>query len=231
MPEPILYLASASPRRHEILSQLDIAHYVLQLPSPDGEDEPQLPDEAAHDYVVRTACEKATRAAQWINSPESTDIIRYITRSYPPVVSSAHDIRALTSHSANIYILSADTTVILDGKVLGKPADPVDAAHMLTALSGKTHDVHTAIALYHDGRLSHAVSVSKVSFKPLSDAEIRAYCLSGEPMGKAGSYGIQGRAGAFVSHLSGSYSGVMGLPAYETSMLLNQRGFFCPARA
>lgn len=226
MHEPILYLASASPRRHEILSQLDIAHYVLQLPSPDGEDEPQLVGEAPGDYVIRTACEKAARAAQWINGSEESDISGYITHSYPAGGSQAGINRVLTAQSRDVYILSADTTVILNDQVLGKPATPADAARMLTALSGTTHHVHTAIALYHDGWLSQAVSISEVRFKPLSDAEIQAYCRSGEPMGKAGSYGIQGRAAAFVSHLSGSYSGVMGLPAYETSALLAERGFF-----
>lgn len=231
MSYPILYLASASPRRHEILTQLDISHLVLQLPDPEGDDEPQLPQESPQDYVIRTARDKALRAATWMQYANAGEIDRYVTATH--LDSRAHKANTPATiaregdrQEADVYILSADTTVILNNRVLGKPTDIADAKGMLEALSGKTHHVHTAIALYHDGQLSQAVSISEVQFKNLSRAEIERYCGTGEPFGKAGSYGIQGRAGAFVSHLSGSYSGVMGLPAYETQQLLTEHGFF-----
>lgn len=226
MSEPFLYLASASPRRHQILQQLGIPHHVLRIPDPDGDDEPQLDNESPDRYVIRTACEKAMRAVHYVEHPDHRDIDSYVTAIY-----SGHEEpdRSTTGDRPDpeaIYILSADTTVILNNQVLGKPRDKDDAATMLRSLSGTTHHVHTAVALSHKGQLSQAVSISEVTFKKLSEAEIDIYCASGEPMGKAGSYGIQGRAAAFVSHLAGSYSGVMGLPAYETTTLLEERGFF-----
>lgn len=197
----VLYLASASPRRHEILNQLGIAHQVLHVPAPEGEDEPQWPNETPADYVRRTAREKAERAVRWLGSTQRAASL------LPP------------EHAC---ILTADTTVILDGQVLGKPRDPQDAAAMLTRLSGRTHHVHTAIVLAAHGQLFEGLSINEVHFKPLSQADIDAYCASGEPLGKAGAYAIQGRAAAFVCHLSGSHSGVMGLPAYETCLLLER---------
>ncbi len=196
-----LYLASASPRRREILDQLGIPHRVLRVPAPEGEDEPQLPGEAAADYVRRTAREKAERAVLWLAGPQRPE-------GLPP--------------PGEALILAADTTVILDGEVLGKPRDPADAASMLARLSGRVHQVHTAVVLAVRGRLLEGLSASEVRFKPLSHHDIEAYCATGEPLGKAGAYAIQGRAGTFVRHLSGSYTGVMGLPAYETALLLEQ---------
>src|SRR5690606_20042676 len=117
-------------------------------------------------------------------------------------------------------ILSADTTVILDNDVLGKPEDADHACDMLRRLSGRTHAVHTAVALACGEVLHEEVSITSVRFKTLSTAEITAYCRSGEPMGKAGAYGIQGKAGMFVEAISGSYTGVMGLPVFETGRLL-----------
>lgn len=199
----MIYLASASPRRRQILSQLGIAHEVLRVPAPEGEDEPQLPGEAADVYVRRTARDKAARAAAWLASD------------------------AARVQSPNTYpILAADTTVILDGLVLGKPVDHADAEHMLARLSGNTHFVHTAVVLAHQDRFFEAVSVTEVRFAALSRTDIQAYVETGEPMGKAGAYGIQGMAALFIAHISGSYTGVMGLPAFETGRLL--QSVSCP---
>lgn len=202
-----LYLASASPRRHEILKQLLIPHSVINPPSPDGQDEPQLPNEAPHDYVRRTAREKAERAIRWI--ADDGNLIA-------------------NSDQRHFYVLGADTTVILDNEILGKPNDKRDAAATLKRLSGREHYVHTAVALYDGNTISETISVSTVQFKQLSTEEITTYCETDEPMGKAGAYGIQGLAAGFVAHLSGSYTGVMGLPAYETTQLLSSAGFNWP---
>jgi len=201
---PFILLASASPRRHEILTQLGIRHGILRVPAPEGEDEPQLPGEAAADYVRRTAQDKAERAVAWLAAGGQPDAI---PADWP-------------ADWRNAPILSADTTVILDGQALGKPLDAADATATLRRLSGREHQVHTAIVLAHRRRTHEAVSISTVRFQTLSDADIAAYVACGEPFGKAGSYAIQGRAAAFVAHLAGSHSGVMGLPAHETSQLL-----------
>jgi len=196
MSTPIIYLASASPRRHEILQQMNVLHQVLRVPAAPGEDEPRLENETPERYVRRTARDKATRATEWI----------------------------LAQSLSHWPVLSADTTVILDQDILGKPADCGDAAQMLGRLSGRTHSVHTAIALAHQGSLLEDVSVTAVRMKKLSAAEIDAYCKTGEPLGKAGSYGIQGYAARFIEHISGSYTGVMGLPIFETHRLLQAAG-------
>lgn len=196
MSAPIIYLASASPRRHEILQQMKVLHQVLRVPAAPGEDEPRLENETPECYVRRTARDKATRATEWI----------------------------LAQSLSHWPVLSADTTVILDQDILGKPADDDDAARMLGRLSGRTHSVHTAIALAHQGGLLEDVSITTVRMKKLSPAEIDAYCKTGEPLGKAGSYGIQGYAARFIEHISGSYTGVMGLPIFETHRLLQTAG-------
>ena len=196
----LIYLASASPRRRELLTQIGLAHTVLQVPAPPGEDEPQHVGEAAADYVKRTAREKAERGQQWMAS----------------------------QHLPVLPILAADTTVILNGEVLGKPTDRAHATDMLSRLSGTSHHVHTAVVLWHDGRLYEDVSVSEVRMRTLTAADIGRYCDSGEPSGKAGAYGIQGLAGTFIAHLSGSYTGVMGLPVFETANLLRQVGIELP---
>jgi septum formation protein len=197
---PRLYLASASPRRRELLDQIGLAHTVLQVPAPPGEDEPQHEGETAADYVRRTARDKAERGRLWMAAQQL------------PV----------------LPVLAADTTVVLQGEVLGKPADRADAARMLARLSGSLHQVHTAVALWHAGQLHEAVSVSEVRMHELTEADIGRYCDSGEPYGKAGAYGIQGLAGTFIAHLAGSYSGVMGLPLYETARLLRRVGILLP---
>jgi septum formation protein len=195
-----LYLASASPRRRELLTQIGLAHEVLRVPAPPGEDEPQHPGESAADYVQRTARDKAERGRDWLRG------------------------QALPA----LPLLAADTTVILDGQVLGKPADRDDAIRILRALSGQTHQVHTAVALWTGDRLLEAVSITHVRMRPLELDEIARYCDSGEPYGKAGAYGIQGLAGTFVANIDGSYTGVMGLPLFETANLLRAAGIAIP---
>lgn len=211
----MIYLASASPRRHELLCQAGIAHQVLRVPSPPGEDEPRMPNESPDAYVLRTAHEKALRALHWLGQQVSEAQPDWPRCSSPPPLHP---------------ILAADTTVIFGDDILGKPASAADAAHMLRKLSGTRHEVHTAIVLAMPGpqgrpkAIHHDVSRTHVQFKPLSEEEITAYCASGEPMGKAGAYGIQGRAAAFVEHISGSYTAVVGLPLFETGRLLQQGG-------
>ncbi len=195
-----LYLASASPRRRELLTQIGLPHEVLLAPAPPGEDEPQHPGESAADYVQRTARDKALRGRDWM-----------LSQDLPP-----------------LPLLAADTTVILAGSVLGKPADRDDAMRILRALSGSAHEVHTAVAVWTGERLLEAVSITEVRMRELTDAEIGRYCDSGEPYGKAGAYGIQGLAGTFISHIAGSYTGVMGLPLFETADLLRAAGIQVP---
>lgn len=205
MNKPDLFLASGSPRRHEILQQLGIDHQVLLVPAPEGEDEPQKQNETAADYVRRTAREKAVLATQWLaKQPMDAD-------------GDAADIPQL--------VLAADTTVILNGIVLGKPRNLEHAAHILKQLSGQTHYVHTAVVLVQHAQLQESVSITQVKFGVLSDEQISNYCHSQEPMGKAGAYGIQGKAAEFIESISGSYTGVMGLPAFETCQLLKHSGF------
>ena len=190
-----IYLASASPRRHQLLTEMGVPHEVLHVPAPPGEDEPRLAGETPLDYVTRTAREKAQRASAWLH----------------------------TQNLPKLPVLCADTTVALDGDVLGKPADLEDAANMLRRLSGRTHHVYSALVLVDALGTQEALSCTEVSFKTLSEAEIAWYCASQEPLGKAGAYGIQGKAALFVTHLSGSHSGVVGLPLHETYLLLTQR--------
>ena len=194
---PLIWLASASPRRHEILTSLSIPHDVLNLPPVAGDDEPQLPGEPPAAYVKRTAREKAQRALDWLASPAG-------------------------AHLEPRPVLAADTTVILENEILGKPRDIDEARDILTRLSGSEHEVRSAVVVATPQRLLEAISVTTVRFAVLSRSDIDAYCASGEPMDKAGAYGIQGLAGLFIEHISGSYSGVMGLPVYETGRLLRR---------
>jgi septum formation protein len=190
----VIYLASRSPRRRELLTQLGIAHDVLLFPPAAAgvDDEPQLPGEAAADYVRRTARDKARLGAH-----------------------------ALADRGLAVRpVLAADTSVILKGDVLGKPRDRADAIAMLRRLSGATHEVHTALALVDGAQLHEDVSITEVEFGVLSDAQIAAYCDSGDPFDKAGAYGIQSGAGRFVARIAGSFTGVMGLPLFETARLL-----------
>jgi septum formation protein len=186
---PHIYLASASPRRQDLLSQIGVTFTLLHT----GVDEAQLPGESADEYVRRLALEKA-RAG-----------------------------RALLAGRAGCPVLGADTAVVADGRILGKPRDRNDGIDMLQALSGRSHLVFSAVALAA-GREAVRVSTSAVTFRTLTRAQCVAYWDTGEPLDKAGGYAIQGRAAMFVSRLEGSFSGVMGLPVYETAELLQEFG-------
>ncbi len=192
-----IYLASQSPRRRQLLEQLGIAHELL-LPDP-GEDtealEAVLPGEAPARYVKRVAALKLDAAFE-----------RMQRRGLPPAP-----------------VLCSDTTVALGRTIYGKPADARDAARMLRDLSGTTHRVLTAVAVQHGRKRRDALSDSRVTFEAMTPAQIRDYVATGEPMGKAGAYAVQGWAAAHIVRIAGSYTGIMGLPLYETALLL--RGF------
>ena len=201
-PPQRIYLASRSPRRRELLQQIGVPFDTLLFrsgPRVDDEvDETALSGEVADAYVDRVARAKASCGLRLVQ------------------------FRRLRAN----LVLSADTTLEFDGQVIGKPADVEDASKILRGLSAKTHRVLTAVAVAApDGRIEAMTSVSEVRFKTLSDEEIRRYVATGEPLDKAGAYGIQGHAGRFVEHLSGSYTGVMGLPLFETAELLARFGF------
>lgn len=195
-PAPLVYLASASPRRRELLHQLGIAHRVLV---PDVNEAP-LPRETPEQQVRRLARIKAEVGA-----------MRVLERGLAP-----------------LPVLAADTVVVLGRRVLGKPADAQEAAAWLARLSGRRHRVLTAVAVMFRGKLQLALSETQVVFRRLTPAEIEAYVASGEPLDKAGAYGIQGRAAAFVRRIEGSYTGVMGLPLFETARLLQKVGIRIP---
>lgn len=186
----MLYLASRSPRRRQLLEQLGLQFGQLELDVP----EHPLPGEPAEDYVSRVAREKAGAGLLQLAGVRGA------------------------------IVIGADTEVVLDGEVLGKPRDHADAAQMLGRLSGRSHRVISAVWLVDAGREGRALSVSDVRFGPLDEGDVSAYLACGEWQGKAGAYAIQGRAAAFIEHLSGSYSGVMGLPLFETANLLRQFG-------
>ena len=197
-----IYLASRSPRRRELLQQMGVPFDTLLFRSgarADAEvDETPLDNEAPLAYVERVAQAKAQFGRALIG----------------------------VRHLRPQLVLSADTTLEFEGGIIGKPTDADDARAILSRLSGQTHRVLTAIAVAApDGRLESVVNVSEVRFKDLREEEIRRYVATGEPLDKAGAYGIQGYAGRFVAHLSGSYTGVMGLPLHEASMLLEKFGF------
>lgn len=190
-----IYLASRSPRRRELLTQMGVHYDVLLLRESAGRqdvDETPIPGEHPADYVQRIAISKAQTGWQHVCQ------------------------RNLPRHA----VLGVDTMVTLNDVIFGKPTTPAHAMDMLALLSGCTHQVMTTVALCYQDKLTHITSVSEVRFKTLSTAEIAAYVATGEPMDKAGSYAIQGRGAVFIAHLSGSYTGVMGLPLYETANLL-----------
>lgn len=196
-----IYLASSSPRRRELLNQIGVRFDLLLFRSLPREDsavsEDLLPGEAAEDYVVRVARAKAVHGIQLIG----------------------------LRHLLPQPVLAADTTLDVSGTIIGKPRDEADAVAILSRLSGRSHRVLTAIALADGGRLEHALSVSEVRFRTLEDAEIRHYAASGEPLDKAGAYGIQGRAAMFIEAIQGSHSGIVGLPLCETALLLRSFGY------
>lgn len=195
-----IYLASKSPRRRELLRQIGVEFELLLLrdQTPRGPEVSEiiLPNERAEDYVARVTLEKAAFAQKtmW-------------WRKLP--------LRP---------ILAADTTVVLDGRILGKPANEAEAIEMMQALSGRTHQVLTHIAVLHGEQTYQTTQRSDVTFAKLSDETIRAYCATAEPYDKAGGYGIQGQAAFFIQNIAGSYSGIMGLPLFETGKLLEQAG-------
>lgn len=195
-----IYLASRSPRRRELLSQIGVRFQVLMFrdrPENDAElDEAVLDGESPRVYVERVARAKAQAGWQ-----------RLEQRNLPRAA-----------------VLAADTTVAVGGRILGKPADRREAAAMLAELSGRQHEVLSAIALKYESHFECAVSVSEVEFKVLSAEDIRQYVATGECDDKAGAYAIQGRAAQFVAALRGSFSGVMGLPLYETAQMLERMG-------
>ncbi len=200
-----VYLASQSPRRRQLLEQLGIRYELLL--ADDTEDaealERVLPNEAPRAYVQRVTLLKLEAA-----------LARMKRRGLPFAP-----------------VLCSDTTVALGKTILGKPDDAKHAAHILGALSGQTHRVLTSVAmgtLSKSGKLlktEQGLSVSNVRFAPLTRTQIQTYVASGEPMGKAGAYAVQGRAAAYIEHISGSYSGIMGLPMFETAQLLRAFGF------
>jgi septum formation protein len=196
-----IYLASQSPRRRELLTQIGVAHQLL-LPEP-GEDAEALEvvraGERPRAYVQRVTALKLEAACA----------------------------RLVRVGGQNAPVLCADTTVALDGDILGKPQDAEDARAMLARLAGRTHRVYTAIAVAWSGRHVVAVNESRVTFATMTADDIAAYVASGEPMGKAGAYGVQGRAAAYITKINGSYSGIMGLPLFETAQALRSLGFAC----
>ncbi len=195
-----IYLASKSPHRRELLQQVGIAFDVLELKEEPGShgavSEIPHEDEVPEIYVARVAREKA-------DSGWATVLWHQLPKR---------------------LILAADTTVTIDGKILGKPADHAEAMAMLRLLSGRTHEVLTAVAIRFEDQINEVLHRSEVRFAKLSDDTLQAYCNSSEPYDKAGSYGIQGHAAQFIEHISGSHSGIMGLPLFETTRLLQQAG-------
>lgn len=183
----VLRLASASPRRRQLLDLIGVPHVV----TPADIDETPRPGEPAGDYVVRLAREKA---------------------------------EAVWARHQDLPVLAADTTVVVDDEILGKPESAADAAAMLRKLSGRAHFVHTGIALRTAHGLADDLSTTEVEFAELGEDVLRAYWDSGEPQGKAGSYAIQGLGAIFVRDIAGSYTGVMGLPLFETAELLRYHG-------
>jgi septum formation protein len=193
-----IYLASQSPRRRQLLEQLGVSCELL-LPdaSEDSEAlEAVLAGEAPTAYVQRVTALKLDAA-----------VARLKRRGLPPAP-----------------ILCSDTTVALGRRIYGKPQDADDAMRMLAELAGRTHRVLTAVAVQQGRKRLQALSVSRVSFAPMIPAQIRSYVATGEPLGKAGAYAIQGRVAMHISHISGSYSGIMGLPLHETALLLTAAG-------
>ncbi|GAC1306726.1 MAG: Maf family protein [Steroidobacteraceae bacterium] len=190
MPERFVYLASSSPRRRELLTQIDVAFVVLGVAVDESADAAETPSA----YVTRVAAQKAR--AGWRHRPTG--------RPAP--------------------VLAADTAVVLDHEILGKPRDAQDARRMLLRLSGRTHAVLTAVAVANEQGVVARLSSSEVTFRSISVAEADAYWATGEPRDKAGGYAIQGAAAVFIENLHGSYSGVMGLPLFETAQLLTELG-------
>ena len=182
-----VYLASQSPRRKELLSQMGVNYKILLVDI----DEKVMPDENGYDYVNRLALEKAQAGCEQVK------------KEFVPV-------------------LGSDTCIVFKGEIIGKPQDELHATKILQTLSGNVHQVISAVAICNASRCNSKVQASKVFFKTLNADEIKTYVKTGEPLDKAGAYAIQGLAAKFIRHIEGSYSGVMGLPLYETAELLNE---------
>jgi len=195
-----IYLASKSPRRRELLRQIDIDFELLLLrdQSPRGPEvsEEVKSGEKAEAYVNRVAREKAEYASNTM-----------LWRRLPTRI-----------------VLAADTTVVIEDRILGKPANEDEAIEMMKTLSGKTHQVMTSVAVCHEETTWQATQISHVTFATLSERTIKTYCATPEPYDKAGGYAIQGMASVFIENIVGSYSGIMGLPLHETAKLLRQAG-------
>lgn len=195
-----IYLASRSPRRRDLLAQIGVSFELLLLREDFVRgmdvDESPMPGETPQDYVLRVSHDKAETGWQRVEQRRLPH--------YP--------------------VLAADTAVVLGDRIMGKPANREVAAEMLRALSGQTHQVLSAVAVASRGRIEQTVSTSSVQFGQLTEMAIFRYVMSGEPLDKAGAYAIQGHAAAFIERIEGSYSGVMGLPLYETAALLAEFG-------
>jgi septum formation protein len=196
MSQPCVYLASGSPRRRELLRQIGVPHQVLEV----AVDEAPCPGEDPTAYVSRLAIAKAEAGRDLLDP----------------------DLRG--RDSLQPLVLGADTAVVLGDRIFGKPADRAEALAMLRQLSARTHRVSTAVALSAEGATTLRISHSEVTFRALREDECAAYWDSGEPRDKAGAYAVQGLAAIFIAGLSGSYSGVMGLPLFETAELLDAAG-------
>ncbi len=184
----MIYLASKSPRRQELLRQIDVPFELLAVDI----DETKRGNETPEQYVLRMAIEKAAAGRTLASTPQA--------------------------------VLAADTSVVIDEDCLGKPESEEQALQMLRRLSGREHQVMSAVAIDYNNDVVSRLSTTAVVFKPLSEEEITNYWRTGEPMDKAGAYAIQGKAAVFVERISGSYSGVVGLPLFETEQLLRQLG-------
>jgi septum formation protein len=202
MKHEFIYLASQSPRRSQLLQQIGVAHRLLPAAADEDAEalEALLPGELPELYVQRVTRLKLAAACR-----------RLAQRGLPPAP-----------------VLCADTTVALGRRILGKPADAAEAADMLRRLSGRTHRVLTAVAVHGGQRVRAALQVSHVRFAAMPDAAITAYVAGGEPFGKAGAYAIQGAVAAWIAHIDGSHSGIMGLPLHETARLLRLAGVAVP---
>ena len=189
----MLYLASRSPRRGELLHQMGVEFSRIE-----GEvDETPKPGESIESLVVRLSIDKALAGLRNLAAMQTSDLV-----------------------------LASDTLIGIDGQVVGKPRDPDHCQMILSRLSAREHQVYTAVALVnHTAQVRHRLSINRIRFRQLTEAEIRLYCESPEPADKAGAYAIQGRAAMFIEHMQGSYSSVMGLPIFETAELLMQAGY------
>ena len=197
----MIYLASRSPRRRELLHQIAVSHEILllRLDPKRGSDIDETPHagEAPQDYALRVARAKAERGS-WVAARRAACVKK--------------------------PVLAADTTISLDGEIIGKPADAEDAVRILTRLAAREHTVITAVAVAQGEHVETRISSSQVTFGALNEARIRHYVATGEPMDKAGAYAVQGRAAAFITRIEGSYSGIMGLPLAETAEMLKSFG-------